>query len=79
MVSECTDKVRCVFLDEKKGITILKGEGGYTSETQRVILGAAGKADCMKIQEKIRRVDPSALIIIAEASNVVGKSFGRML
>ena len=52
----------------------------YTSsETQRVILGAAGKADCSKIQEKIRRVDPKALIIVAEASNVVGKGFGRML
>ena len=79
VMSECTDKVRCVFLDEHKGITILKGEGGYTSETQRVILGAAGKADCSKIQEKIRRVDPKALIIVAEASNVVGKGFGRML
>ena len=79
VMSECTDKVRCVFLDEKKGITILKGEGGYTSETQRVILGAAGKADCMKIRDKIRQVDPSALIIVAEASDVIGKSFGRML
>ena len=44
-----------------------------------MILGAAGKADCSKIQEKIRRVDPKALIIVAEASNVVGKGFGRML
>jgi len=44
-----------------------------------VILGAAGKADCMKIRDKIRQVDPSALIIVAEASDVIGKSFGRML
>ena len=48
VMSECTDKVRCVFLDEHKGITILKGEGGYTSETQRVILGAAGEGGLFK-------------------------------
>lgn len=79
VMSECTDKVRCVFLEEKKGITILKGEGGYTSETQRVIMGAASKADCMRIQRKIQLVDPKALIIISEASNVTGKSFGHMI
>lgn len=79
VMSECTDMVRCIFLEEKKGITILKGEGGYTSETQRVIMGAAAKADCMRIQKKIQQVDPKALIIVAEASNVTGKNFGHMI
>lgn len=79
VMSECTDLVRCVFLEEKKGITILKGEGGYTSETQRVIMGAASKADCMRIQKKIQKVDPKALIIVSEASNVSGKNFGHMI
>ena len=79
VMSECTDKVRCVFLEEKKGITILKGEGGYTSETQRVIMGAASRADCAHIRQKILEVDPQALIIVAEANNVIGKEFGRLL
>ncbi|MFQ9510487.1 MAG: YitT family protein [Lachnospiraceae bacterium] len=79
VMSECTDKVRCVFLEEKKGITILKGEGGYTSETQRVIMGAASKTDCMRIQRKIQFIDPKALIIISDASNVTGKGFGHMI
>ncbi len=79
VMSECTDKVRCVFLEEKKGITILKGEGGYTSETQRVIMGAASKTDCMRIQRKIQLIDPKALIIISDASNVTGKGFGHMI
>lgn len=79
VMSECTDKVRLVFLKEKKGITILKGEGGYTSETQRVIMGAADKNDCARIQKEIKSVDPNALIIIAEASKVMGKNFGHMI
>lgn len=79
VMSECTDMVRCIFLEEKKGITILRGEGGYTSETQRVIMGAVNRADCVRIRKKIQEVDPKALIIIAQASNVIGKNFGHMI
>ena len=79
VMSECTDMVRCVFLEEHAGITVLKGEGGYTSETQRVIMGAIDRADCARIQKKVEAVDPHALIIVAEASNVIGKKFGHMI
>ena len=79
VISQCTDKVRAVFLDAQKGVTILKGEGGYTSETQRVILGAATKADCEKIQKSIKAVDSGALIIILPASKVVGKGFEHLI
>lgn len=79
VMSEYTDKVRCIFLDEEKGLTILKGEGGYTSETQRVIMGAVNKRDCARIQKKITEADEKALIIVSEASRVSGKSFGRMI
>lgn len=79
VMSECTDKVRCVFLNQRKGITVLKGEGGYTSETQRVIMGAVSKGDCAMIKKEIELVDPKALIIIAEASRVSGKNFGHLV
>lgn len=32
---QSTDKVRQVLLDRKIGVTVLKGEGGYSSEVQR--------------------------------------------
>jgi len=73
VISECTDKTRCVFVEAKKGITILKGEGGYTSETQRVIIGAINKSDCYEMKKRIEQVDPNALIIITEGSKVSGK------
>lgn len=79
VMSECTDKVRCAFLNRKHGITVLKGEGGYTSETQRVIMGAVGKSDCAMIKKEIEAIDPRALIIIAEASKVTGKNFGHLI
>lgn len=79
VMSECTDLVRCIFLEEKKGITILRGEGGYTSETQRVIMGVASKGECGKIKRKIQEADPAALIIVTQANSVIGKNFGHMI
>lgn len=38
VIAESTDKVRQVFLDRKIGVTVLKGEGGYSSEVQRVVM-----------------------------------------
>ncbi|MEG1380636.1 MAG: YitT family protein [Ruthenibacterium sp.] len=79
VMSQCTDKVRCALVESHTSITILKGEGGYTSETQRVILGAAGKSECSAIQKQIEQVDPDALFIVADARKVSGKNFGHII
>ena len=42
-------------------------------------MGAASRADCAHIRQRIQEVDPHALIIVAEANNVIGKEFGRLL
>lgn len=79
VMANTTDKVRNIFLQERIGITIVKGEGGYTSEKQRVILCAADKGDCARIKEEIQEADKEALIIVTEASRVEGKSFKHIV
>lgn len=79
VMANTTDKVRNIFLKEHIGITIVKGEGGYTSEKQRVILCAADKADCIRIKAEIQEADKEALIIITEASKVEGKNFKHIV
>lgn len=79
VMSQCTDRVRHMLVQNRTSITILKGEGGYTSETQRVILGAASKSECALIQKQIEKIDPNALFIVAEARKVSGKGFGHIM
>ncbi|MGL4799923.1 MAG: YitT family protein [Cellulosilyticaceae bacterium] len=79
IMSECTDKVRQVLVESQKGITILQGEGGYTSRRQRVILCAATKEDCELMEKKIKKVDKESLIIITQASRVEGKGFKHVM
>lgn len=78
VIADSTDKVRQVFLNTRTGVTVLKGEGGYSSEAQRVVLCAAGRKECELLQRQVRQVDEKALVIMTEASKVVGKGFKRV-
>lgn len=78
IVAKSTDKVRQVFLNRKVGVTVLKGEGGYSSEVQRVVLCVTEKKECEILQKKIRKEDPEALVIVSEAEKVIGKGFKHL-
>ena len=78
VVAESTDKVRQVFLDRKIGVTVLKGEGGYSSEVQRVVMCVSEKKECELLQKRIHKVDDKALVIITEAEKVAGKGFKHL-
>lgn len=78
VIAESTDKVRQVFLDRRVGVTVLKGEGGYSSEVQRVVMCVTEKKECEILQKKIRKEDPSALVIVSEAEKVRGKGFKHL-
>ncbi|MEG0152080.1 MAG: YitT family protein [Cellulosilyticaceae bacterium] len=79
IISECTDEVRQVLIESHRAITILQGEGGYSSKRQRVILCAATREDCEHMQKAIKSVDNKSLIIITQASKVEGKGFNHVV
>lgn len=79
IISEYTDKIRQVFLEAHKGITILNGEGGYSSTTQEVILCAVTKNDCNSLERQVKEIDTEALIIVTNASRIEGKGFGHLV
>lgn len=79
VIAQSTDKVRQVFLDEGEGVTVLKGEGGYSNRRQRVVMCVTGKRESGKLQEKIRNADDNALVIVMEVQNVTGKQFARII
>ena len=79
VIAQLTDKVRQVFLDERAGVTVLKGEGGYSNKRQRVVMCVTGKRESEKLQEKIRDADNNALVIVIETQHVTGKQFARLI
>lgn len=79
IMCETTDIVREVLVNSKHTITILKGEGGYSSQMQRVILCAASKTECDLIEKEVKQADKGALIIRLDARKIEGKGFTHMI
>ena len=79
VIAESTDNVRQIFLDAKAGVTVLKGEGGYTGERQRVVMCVTGKKEAGKLEDRIRATNPDALVIVTQAEHVTGKRFSRLI
>lgn len=79
IMCETTDIVRRVLVNSKHSITILKGEGGYSSQMQRVILCAASKSECDLVEKEVKDADKGALIIRLNASKIEGKGFTHIV
>lgn len=79
VVSDCTDRIRSAFLESRRGMTLIHGEGGYSGEAQRVILCAVNKTDSEKMPRAIRAIDPKALIMVSSAKTIEGKGFGHVI
>jgi uncharacterized membrane-anchored protein YitT (DUF2179 family) len=59
------------------GITFLKGEGGVNRNEKKVIYSVARKIDIPKLRTRVLQIDPTALVIVNEVSEVTGrKTFG---
>jgi len=58
-----------------RGVTVLKGSGGYTDREKAVIYTVVGRFEIVKLKNLVRRIDPSAFISIQQANEVMGEGF----
>lgn len=66
------------FLNYKlgHGITILDGRGGYTGNSQKVIMCTVPTKDYFIVKEGIKKIDPEAFFLVTDAYEVSGGSRG---
>ncbi len=58
-----------------RGVTFLKAEGGWSGEDKKVLLCAVRAAQCYRVEEIVRGVDPEAFVIVMEANEIAGEGF----
>lgn len=61
-----------------RGVTFLKGMGGYSGEERDVILTVTTLTELPKLKEAIFRIDPQAFVIINDTLEVLGKRHGAL-
>ena len=58
-----------------RGVTFLPATGAYTNREHTMIMCAVRSAQVVKVRSLIRRIDPKAFVMVAEAGAILGEGF----
>jgi len=66
------------IIDElQRGVTLLKGEGGFTGKDQQVLYTVITFRELSRLKGLIRRLDPDAFVVVTETLEVMGHRIGN--
>lgn len=78
IVTEKPDEVRDeIFATLNRGVTFLKGEGGYSRQPQDVIYVCIHRRQVMVLQRIVSQIDPDAFMVLHDAHDVMGYGFKK--
>ena len=76
VISERPDDVKRAVLDRLgRGVTVLRGEGGYTGEARPVLYVVVANHEAGRLKRLVAEVDPAAFAAITAAQEVLGEGF----
>lgn len=58
-----------------RGVTFLKGSGGYTGDELNVIMCVIRIWEYQPIKELVYTIDPDAFVVVSEAEQIIGEGF----
>jgi uncharacterized membrane-anchored protein YitT (DUF2179 family) len=78
IISPQWKKISRGILDElHRGVTILRGQGGYTGKEQRLIYTVITFREIAQLKRVLRQVDPEAFVVVSETLEVMGARIGN--
>jgi len=76
VISERPDDVKRALLERLgRGVTVLRGEGGYTGEARPVLYVVVANHEAGRLKRLVAEVDPAAFVAITAAQEVLGEGF----
>ncbi len=61
--------------DLDRGVTILQGQGAYSGAEKKVLMCAFKQRQIVSIKQIVKKLDPTAFIIVCDAHEVLGDGF----
>ena len=76
IISEQSEKLCNMIINElDRGVTILKGQGGYSKAQKDVLLCACFDNQTHKLIKKIKSADENAFFIVTQSKQILGNGF----
>ena len=59
----------------RRGATLLPAYGAYSGQQRELLMCVCSKSEIYKVQSAAQRIDPQAVMMITEASEIYGNGF----
>lgn len=78
IISEKSDEIRHIIINDlHRGVTVLKGQGGYSGAEKNILLCACFDNQTQKLIKKIKSADENAFFIVTQSKQILGEGFMR--
>ncbi len=79
IISDKSKEIKDDILGQmRRGVTALKGYGGYSGREKDVLMVTINRAEITKLKNLIREIDEDAFVIMNDAHEVLGEGFKRI-
>ncbi len=78
IISKKSDQIRAGILSQvDRGVTMLRGAGGYLRQDTEVVLSVVSNHELPKIERLAREIDPDCFMIVSRVTEVWGRGFSH--
>ena len=78
IISPRWDEISRGILSEiHRGVTILRGEGGYSQQEQKILYTVMTFRELATLKSIVRRIDPGAFVVVTDTTEVMGHRIGN--
>jgi len=61
----------------QRGVTVIKGQGGYTGREEQILYTVTSFRELPQLKQLIRGVDPDAFVVFTDTLEVMGHRIGN--
>ena len=69
--------VRTIMKKMNRGVTVIKGRGGYTGELSEIIYTVITFRELSRLKRLITRIDSDAFVVVSDTTEVIGHRIGN--
>ena len=69
--------VKAIMKKMNRGVTVIKGRGGYTGELSEIIYTVITFRELSRLKRLITRIDPDAFVVVSDTTEVIGHRIGN--
>ncbi|WP_246942717.1 YitT family protein [Bacillus pinisoli] len=77
ITSNETEVRKAILTKIDRGVTKLSAFGGYTDQERPVLMCVVNQTEFTKLKQLVKSIDPSAFVVVMNASEVLGEGFKR--